>query len=334
MPRTGVSYDDVVESIHILEKAGLNASIRNIRERIGKGSLTTIAEHKREYEIANADTPREALPDAIAKGLMKGAEAYWQELVEAAEAEIHAVRDGAEASRLDAERRLESTEAALSEARESVSDSSLRIDQLQSELATANEQRVALEGQLSEQQAENQGLATRVADLEAQLAKSDDERVAVLERLNEASGNSERLSERLENNATRHAAEQAALSKELAEIGERLARRDVALEDARRNATAANEALAEMGREKASLQKALSHAEAAAAAAQQSCEQLTRDVTKAETALLRVEDASRSLVDEKDAHIADLQAANKGLQKALVAPSRKPKKAEKVTKDA
>ena len=334
MPRTGVSYDDVVQSIHILEKAGLNPSIRNIRERIGKGSLTTIAEHKREYEIANADTPREALPDAIAKGLMKGAEAYWQELVEAAEAEIQTVRDGAEASRLDAERRLESTEAALSEARESVSDSSLRIDQLQSELATANEQRVALEGQLSVQQAENQGLATRVADLEAQLAKSDDERVAVLERLNEASGNSERLSERLENNATRHAAKQAASSKELAEIGERLARRDAALEEARRDATAANEELAEMRREKASLQKALSHAEAAAAAAQQSCEQLTRDVTKAETALLRVEDANRSLVDEKDAHIADLQAANKGLRKALEAPSRKPKKAEKVTKDA
>ena len=58
MPRTGVTYDDVADSIHRLEKAGLNPSIRLIREKLGKGSLTTIAEHKREYEIANADTPR------------------------------------------------------------------------------------------------------------------------------------------------------------------------------------------------------------------------------------------------------------------------------------
>lgn len=332
MPRTGVSYDDVVESIHILEKAGLNASIRNIRERIGKGSLTTIAEHKREYEIANADTPREALPDAIAKGLMKGAEAYWQELVEAADAEIQAVHDAAEANRLDAEQRLESTEAALAEASESLSDSSLRIDQLQSELAAANEQRVALEGQLSDQRAENKALATRVEDLKAELAKRDEERVAVLERLNEASGNVERLSERLDNNATRHAAEQAALTKELTEIGKRLERCDAVLEEARHDVTAANEALADTRRDNASLQKALKSAEKTAGAAQHTCEQLTRDSAKAEAALAKAEDASRALVDEKDARIADLQAANKTLQKALDAQSRKARKSKKTAK--
>ncbi len=88
MPRTGVSYDDVAESIHVLEKAGLKPSIRLIREKLGKGSLSTIAEHKRAYDIEAQKGPAESLPDPIAKGLIKGAEAFWQELVEAAEDEI------------------------------------------------------------------------------------------------------------------------------------------------------------------------------------------------------------------------------------------------------
>ena len=43
MPRTGVSYDDVAESVLTLEKDGLKPSIRLIREKLGKGSLSTIA---------------------------------------------------------------------------------------------------------------------------------------------------------------------------------------------------------------------------------------------------------------------------------------------------
>ena len=77
MPRTGVTYDDVAESIHTLEKAGLKPSIRLIREKLGKGSLTTVAEHKRAYEAERAEGPTEALPDPIVKHLIKGAQAYW-----------------------------------------------------------------------------------------------------------------------------------------------------------------------------------------------------------------------------------------------------------------
>ncbi len=97
MPRPGVSYDDVAQAIHVLQKAGLNPSIRMIRETLGMGSLTTFAEHKRAFEADQAQEPSEALPDPIARHLIKGAQAYWQELVEAAEAEIEQVRRQADA---------------------------------------------------------------------------------------------------------------------------------------------------------------------------------------------------------------------------------------------
>ena len=41
MPRPGVSYDDVAQSINVLQMTGLNPSIRMIREKLGKGSLVT-----------------------------------------------------------------------------------------------------------------------------------------------------------------------------------------------------------------------------------------------------------------------------------------------------
>lgn len=92
MPRSGISYESVAESINALEKAGVDASIRRIRERLGSGSLSTIAEHKRAYlEQQTESLDGHVLPDPVSQALMKGAHAFWQELVDAAQGQIQSL---------------------------------------------------------------------------------------------------------------------------------------------------------------------------------------------------------------------------------------------------
>lgn len=92
MPRSGISYESVAESINALEKAGVEASIRRIRERLGSGSLSTIAEHKRTYLGQLAESlDGHVLPDPVSQALMKGAHTFWQELVDAAQGQIQSL---------------------------------------------------------------------------------------------------------------------------------------------------------------------------------------------------------------------------------------------------
>ena len=51
MARTGVTAEEVAAAVESLQSAGLAApSIRMIRQKLGRGSLTTLARHKRELE--------------------------------------------------------------------------------------------------------------------------------------------------------------------------------------------------------------------------------------------------------------------------------------------
>ena len=131
MPRTGVSYEEVSAAITALEKAGLTPSIRLIREKVGSGSLSTIAEHKRTYDAEKASGPGPDLPDTVATGLINGAKAFWQELVDAAEAQIEVVQAKAVADFDEVHQELSVTKDALIAAREKVGDCQATIYELE-----------------------------------------------------------------------------------------------------------------------------------------------------------------------------------------------------------
>ena len=327
MPRTGVSYDDVVESIHILEKAGLNASIRNIRERIGKGSLTTIAEHKREYEIATASAPREALPDPIAKGLMKGAEAYWQELVEAAETEITNVQELANETVAELTARVAELEGNLVDAQEALNGESLAKKAVEDTLVVAESARTDLETQLQATSTELSALSARLDEARQAAEKADADRNQLASELKNAQGEVARLVERNDNAASKHASELAKLNSELADALSKNESLSEELESTRQAAEKAAQHAREQAARAKAAEKERKDAQGLVATLRDEVEQRRTSAAEARSSLETQLASQTALVEEKDARIADLQSANKALERAL--KSKKPSKKKK-----
>jgi len=91
MPRTGLTSADIASAYDALVDAGLQPSIRAIRERLGNtGSLKTIADHVRALKAERWQAPGPALPDPLLQSLVSGAAEFWSELAEAADAHIEA----------------------------------------------------------------------------------------------------------------------------------------------------------------------------------------------------------------------------------------------------
>lgn len=94
MPQRGVTLAEVEAAVQSLRAAARPVTARSVRHALGdRGSLTTLAAHLRavrkqeaEQEAEDEVRPRLALPDALAEGLMRGAERHWAELNDAAQA--------------------------------------------------------------------------------------------------------------------------------------------------------------------------------------------------------------------------------------------------------
>jgi len=325
MPRTGVRYEDVVESIHILEKAGLSASIRNIRERIGKGSLTTIAEHKREYEIEKANAPREAIPDPIAKGLMSGAETYWQELVEAAEAEISMFQEAADATVAELTARVSELESALADTQEALNTETLAKVATEDTLTAAESARSDLESQLQVLGTELSATSARLDEVRQAREKANGERDELAEQLNEVQGEVARLVERSDNAATKHATELAKLNTAFAEASagnDELAEQLVSAKDAADKASGIAQELEMRAR---TAEKENEGAQAIISRLGDELEEQRSSQAEIRTSLEAQMSTLFALIEEKDARVADLQRANRALEQALKA-QKKPKK--------
>ncbi len=222
MPRVGVTYDDVAQAIHILEKIGLNPSIRMIREKLGKGSLTTIAEHKRSYEMQRSEGPTETLPDPIVKGLLKGATIYWQELVDAAEAEIGLVRTESEESQALLTEKLSQATAQIATLLDELGNQTAVMQQLEQNVANLTRQH---KEQLDANHDKDIVISRLQADYDAshlQQVELKQSQTNLQNRVAQSDSERARLAERIENLATEYSKEKAALHKQLTENKDRL----------------------------------------------------------------------------------------------------------------
>lgn len=318
MPRTGVSYDDVAQSIHVLEKAGLNASIRNIRERIGKGSLTTIAEHKREYELTTANTAREALPDPIAKGLLSGAEAYWQELIEAAEAEISKIQSAADETVNELTSRVSKLEGELADAQEALNGESLSRKAVEGTLAAAEKAKSKLESQLQAESIELSATSARLDEIRQVAEKTAAERENLASQVKATQGEVAKLVERSDNAASKHASELARLNAELAEKGSRSNALTEELESVRRSADKANQKAHDTEVRAKGAEKECAQARETASRLHEELDQQRGSAAKAQSALGSQLASQMALVGEKDSRIDDLKMTLSKTEEALV----------------
>ncbi|HNP65385.1 MAG TPA: hypothetical protein PKH39_15725, partial [Woeseiaceae bacterium] len=170
-----------------------------------------------------ADGPTEALPDPIAKALIKGAQDYWQELVDAAEAEIAAARDSMDAELADLTAQLEAAKQEAAAANDTLGEKISAIDVLQK---TAQEQAAVVAKQAKDLQARDVEIANLRTELKALRTQHDeirdDLRTANVS-LSESASEQARLSQRIERQATEFAKEKTALQKQFSEYKERLA---------------------------------------------------------------------------------------------------------------
>jgi chromosome segregation ATPase len=185
MARTGITFDDVARSANELLSRGENPTIQRIREQLGSGSNTTIANHLRRWQQARREASVPALPPTVPEGLMPALETFWQSATREAHAlfewEREAFRSELETARLaqeDAQYSLQRLEHAhseltqqLAEITDKLAEQTLAVEQerstrqkLETELHTAAERHNSLESLLSEARAAAEALEIRHRD--------------------------------------------------------------------------------------------------------------------------------------------------------------------------
>ena len=90
MPRTStVNERDVAAVVAALQTQGAPVTLRAVRDTLGRGSMSTVAEHLRAVRAqaramrAGDDAAREPFPHPVAEALDAGARAVWRELLDA-----------------------------------------------------------------------------------------------------------------------------------------------------------------------------------------------------------------------------------------------------------
>ncbi|MEO1576005.1 MAG: DNA-binding protein [Pseudomonadota bacterium] len=223
-----MSQVEVEDAIQTLETAGLNPSIRLIRQKIGRGSLSTIATHKRAVDAERQADPGPALPDPVVKSLMNGASAYWQELVDAAEAQITEHQDKTDAAYATLREARDAAQAEADDLRAALAELKVEHSELARMASTRTEAiaeqktlLVAAKGARDEQERANRFLASELGDVRAALAESqrrNEERGAEVARLEERLASRTVQLEKLQGEVQERAGDRRALNEALDDL--------------------------------------------------------------------------------------------------------------------
>jgi chromosome segregation ATPase len=150
--RSPVTYDDVKNAVQLLQISSEKISTIAIREKIGRGSFTTIRRHLDQWLAQKTPDSTPPVPQPL--------ETFWLEARKAAEAQLAADREGLEQISADLESRLATMTA-------SVQDSENR--------------RLAAETRIQDKEAEIERLNATIGDLRAQRDQAIRERIQTFE---------------------------------------------------------------------------------------------------------------------------------------------------------
>ncbi|MCP5424951.1 MAG: DNA-binding protein [Gammaproteobacteria bacterium] len=185
MARPGIQYEDVKNAAHTLLERGASPSIQRIREVLGTGSNSTIADHLKRWQMELADTPKMALAPALPEALSTAVESFWTVALQQAEAAYQALREAAEERVVSAEQARNQALDAAEQARQQTTvlggrweASQQEVRELSDRLLLEQERREQAEAaiQAAEQRREeSRRLAEQMrADAEKQVAQFED----------------------------------------------------------------------------------------------------------------------------------------------------------------
>lgn len=152
MARIGVNYETVKQTAVKLLSQGMAPSVQKIREVLGTGSNTTIAEHLKVWREEYAQKTIHHLPSNMPKELISVFEVLWQTAMEQAQgqlAEYKQTLDGERETMVEVQRE---TEKVVTDIKQKLTESAARLEQeiadkqkLSIELAIANERLIKQE---------------------------------------------------------------------------------------------------------------------------------------------------------------------------------------------
>ena len=146
MARVGVDYETIKHTAIKLLSQGHAPSVQKVREVLGTGSNTTIAEHLKTWREEHASKEIHHLPANMPKELISAIEVLWQTAMDQAVQQLasikHALNEQQEKFRLEKaalEKSDDELKTRLFDALKTIDDKSNHIQTLQSEIAVVNE---------------------------------------------------------------------------------------------------------------------------------------------------------------------------------------------------
>lgn len=147
MARSGISYDQTKQAAVKLLSQGVAPSVQKIREVLGTGSHTTIAEHLKIWREEHANQKIHHLPSSMPEALIPAVEVFWNSASELAIQQLSAIKheleEKKEILRLDRaamEQSLHDRQKQLAELHEKMANKDVDNQRLQTELAVLREQ--------------------------------------------------------------------------------------------------------------------------------------------------------------------------------------------------
>ena len=147
MGRRGVTYDEVAKVAEAILTEGGEPSTKNVRERLGSGSNTTIGEHLRKWRVKRAEMSapevQTALPGEIARVVTAYINSQIQLVKNAADALLAAERKAA--ADADAEAEVEQLTDELEANRSQMAQLEVAVAETTGRLKQANDAYIALD---------------------------------------------------------------------------------------------------------------------------------------------------------------------------------------------
>ncbi len=178
MARIGINYDDVKHAaIHLLSQ-GIAPSVQKIREKLGTGSNTTIAEHLNLWREEYATKEIHHLPANMPKELISAIDVLWQAAMEQAANQLAVTKKALSEQQEKLQQEKALIEQKLSEFQVRINDCQQQLEIKNVQLQTAQTERAVLQERLSKQSEEIDALQSQH---ETRLKQAYDEKHVAIE---------------------------------------------------------------------------------------------------------------------------------------------------------
>lgn len=146
MARVGIQYADVKHTVIQLLAQGIAPSVQKIRDKLGTGSNTTIAEHLQTWREEYASQTIHHLPANMPPELISAIEVLWQTAMEQANQKLSAIKQELteqqtklNQEKLIQEQKILALQASFDQAQKTAESKSTQIQALETELAVSKE---------------------------------------------------------------------------------------------------------------------------------------------------------------------------------------------------